>query len=84
MITRMRTTLVLDDRLLTEAKRRAADRNTTVSEVVNDALRGTFEHREKPRRPFRLITYGDPNKPEHISPSEMKGVLEDEDLGRFR
>ncbi len=84
MITRMRTTLVLDDRLLTEAKKRAADRNTTVSEVVNDALRDTFEHREKPRRPFRLITYGDPNKPDHISPAEMKVILEDEDLERFR
>lgn len=84
MITRMRTTLVLDDKLLTQAKKKAADRNTTVSEIVNEALRDSFQAREEPRRPFRLITYGDPTKPEHFSPAEMKAALEGEDLERFR
>jgi len=84
MIICMRTTLVLDDKLLTQAKKRAADRKTTVSEVVNDALRDSFGRSDVPRRPFRLITYGDPSKPVHVSPAEMKAIIEEEDLGQFR
>jgi len=39
----MRTTITLDDRLLAEAKARAAHRGTTLSEVVADALRESFQ-----------------------------------------
>jgi hypothetical protein len=35
----MRTTLILSDDLVIEAKRRAADRGQSLSAVVNDALR---------------------------------------------
>ncbi|MEX2546305.1 MAG: type II toxin-antitoxin system VapB family antitoxin [Chloroflexota bacterium] len=80
----MRTTLVLDDRLLTQAKKRAADRKTTVSEVVNDALRDSFARPDGPRRPFRLITYGDPSKREHLSPADIKAILEEQDLHGLR
>jgi hypothetical protein len=84
MITRMRTTLVLDDKLMTQAKKRAADRRTTVSEIVNEALRETFSRPAEPTRPFRLITYGDPSKPQHRSPEEIKAILDDEDVERYR
>ena len=84
MITCMRTTLVLDDKLLTQAKKRAADRRTTVSEVVNDALRDSFARPEPPRRPFRLITYGDPSKTRHLTPADMYAILEDQDLEGLR
>lgn len=84
MIICMRTTLVLDDKLLTKAKKRAADRKTTVSEVVNDALRESFSRPVDPVRPFNLITYGDPNQPEHLSPAEMKAILEEQDLHGLR
>ena len=84
MITHMRTTLVLDDRLLTEAKKRAADRRTTVSEVVNDALRDVFARSDKPTRPFRLITYGDPSKPMHLSVEDIKQLLDDDEMEGYR
>lgn len=84
MIICMRTTLVIDDKLLTQAKKRAADRKTTVSDVVNEALRDSFNSPELPRRPFRLITYGDPNQPEHLSPADMKAILEEQDLHGLR
>ncbi|HQW28051.1 MAG: hypothetical protein KA152_03890 [Verrucomicrobiales bacterium] len=35
----MRTTLVINDELVAATKRLAADRRTSVSQVVNDALR---------------------------------------------
>jgi hypothetical protein len=84
MIICMRTTLVLDDKLLTQAKKRAAERRTTVSEVVNDALRDSFVRQVGPSRPFRLITYGDRNKPQHLSPAEMYAILEEQDLEGLR
>jgi len=80
MIICMRTTLVLDDKLLTQAKKRAADQGTTVSAVVNDALRDSFARPELPPRPFRLITFGDPNKTEHLSPADIKAILQEQDL----
>jgi putative antitoxin of VapBC-like toxin-antitoxin system len=84
MITCMRTTLVLDDKLMVQAKKRAADRKTTVSEIVNDALRESFGRQQESVRPFRLITYGDPSKPVHLSPAEIKAIIEDEDLEQYR
>lgn len=38
----MRTTLVLKDELLVEAKKRAAERKSNVSAIVNEALRAAF------------------------------------------
>lgn len=84
MIICMRTTLVLDDQLMVQAKKRAADRRTTVSEIVNEALRDSFTRAEAPRRPFRLITYGDPNKPRHLTPADIKAILEEQDLHGLR
>lgn len=84
MIICMRTTLVLDDRLLKQAKKRAADRKTTVSEVVNEALRDSFARPIEPPRPFKLITYGDPSKTEHLSPADIKAILEEQDLHGLR
>lgn len=84
MIIRMRTTLVLDDRLVREAKKLAADRKTTVSEIVNQALRDSFDRPQPPARPFRLITYGGPGKSEHLSPEDIKAILEEQDLHGIR
>ncbi|MEY3000301.1 MAG: hypothetical protein RL648_515, partial [Verrucomicrobiota bacterium] len=39
----MRTTLILNDDLVAEAKRRAADQGQSLSSVVNDALRKIFQ-----------------------------------------
>ena len=56
----MRTTIRLDDQLLREAKKRAAERGTTLTAVIEDSLRESLA-RWKPsrrRRKFRLPTWG--------------------------
>lgn len=42
----MRTTIKIDDRLLVEAKTRAAATGRTLNEVVEDALREAFARRD--------------------------------------
>lgn len=42
----MRTTVKIDDRLLVEAKTRAARSGRTLNQVVEDALREAFARRE--------------------------------------
>lgn len=55
----MRTTISLDDELLRRAKLEAADRGTTLSGVIADALRSDLE-RVQPRQrvePFAMVTF---------------------------
>ena len=42
----MRTIIRLEDSLLAEAKRIAADQGSTLSSVIENALRQSFAHRE--------------------------------------
>ncbi len=54
----MRTTINLDDGLLAEAKRRAAERGGTLTSFIEDALRETLRRRdEADDGPFETITY---------------------------
>jgi hypothetical protein len=54
----MRTTITLDDRLLRAAKRLAAQRGTTLSQVIADALRAQLVAKPvKPGRPFKLVVF---------------------------
>ena len=55
----MRTTIRLDDGLLREAKRRAAETGTTLGAVIEDAVRDSFSRRGRPARtrPIALPTY---------------------------
>ena len=84
MITCMRTTLVLDDALLRQAKRRAAERDLTVSEVVNEALRESFGRPVPAAPPFSLATYGRPGRRVRHEPSDFESELESEDRDRLR
>ncbi len=82
----MRTTLVLDDKLFKAAKKKAAAEGTTLSEVVNEALREAL--RAKPAAqaaPFRVTAWGDPNAPkQHLTPKEIYDILEDEEIEAFK
>jgi hypothetical protein len=55
----MRTTVRLDDPLLAEAKKYAADSGKTLTAVIEDALRETLARRKHPvkRRKVRLPTF---------------------------
>jgi hypothetical protein len=84
MIIRMRTTLIIDDDLLRQAKLRAAEWNQTVSDVVNNALRECLGRPAPAAAPFSLITYGRSSKHVHHEPSEFDAALEQEDRDRLR
>ena len=56
----MRTTLTLDDDVAVQLKRLMRERDATLKDLVNDALRRGFcemEIRPKPRKPVRVRTY---------------------------
>lgn len=57
----MRTTIRLDDDLLAAAKSRAAERRTTLTRVIEDALRAELSRRPSgDRERVRLPAFGDP------------------------
>jgi hypothetical protein len=54
----MRTTINVDDDLLAEAKRRAVERGTTLTRVIEDALRETLSRVDEPGEgPFETMTF---------------------------
>lgn len=54
----MRTTIRLDDELLTKAKRAALERGTTLTAVIEDALRRVLVPAEDVHRePFAMRTF---------------------------
>ena len=55
----MRTTIRLDDRLLAEAKKRAAESGRTLTSVLEDALRESLARRgaHAKSKPVRLKTF---------------------------
>lgn len=77
MITHMRTTVIVDDRIFKEAKKRAAARGITVSDLVNDALRQAFADKTPPVEPFRVTTFGSSEK-HHVTPQQMADALDDD------
>jgi hypothetical protein len=50
----MRTTIRLDDALLAEAKRHAADTGRTLTHLIEDALRETLSRRQQAARRKRV------------------------------
>lgn len=79
----MRTTLRLDDDLFRELKKRASREGLTLSELVNLALRQSFQTEKRPRRVFRQRTR-DPGRPafDVTKANAVAAGLEDEDLLR--
>jgi hypothetical protein len=56
----MRTTVRIDEGLLREAKLQAARRGTTLTAIIEDALRESLarQHHVQQREPVRLVTFG--------------------------
>jgi hypothetical protein len=57
MVSHMKTTLVIPDPVFRDLKKRAADRNTTISELATEFLRQGLEGRSKPKRLPRLPSF---------------------------
>lgn len=84
MIIRMRTTLIIEDDIFRRTKRYAANRDATLSDVVNDALRIYLSREVSDAAPLRLITYGRPGKTARHEPSDFAEALDVEDRERLR
>ncbi len=73
----MRTTINIDHELLAEAKSRAARSGTTLTAVVEDALRVAFARREQAaRRPVELPTFAGSHLRAGIDLDDSAALLE--------
>lgn len=83
----MRTTLILNDDLLIEAKRVAAERKSNVSAVVNEALRAALFSPAKPgvAPAFALPTFRPSSAPvARSTPADFHDLLVAEDLDPYQ
>jgi len=82
----MRTTISIQDPLLEAAKERAAERGLTVSELIEDALRGHLAARPptEQRAPFRLITVKGELVDEGVDLDRTSVLIADDDAEFFR
>ena len=80
----MRTTVTLDDRLLRAARRHAAERGTTLSAVIEEALRAKLAGRAaRSPRPFELVTFRGDGPREGVNLDRTAELLEIEDMDAF-
>ena len=80
----MRTTVTLDEHLLRAAKRVAAERGVTLSEVVQDALRAHLAAKPgRAMRHFKLITFRGRGPRAGIDLDRTSELLEREDVERY-
>ncbi len=79
-----RTTFRIDEEILAEAKALAARQHRSLNSVMEEALRRLLAaaHEREDRPPVRLTTSGSPDGP-HLTPAQIKQILEDEDIEHF-
>jgi len=80
----MRTTITLDNRLLERLKKRAAESGTSVSNLIERAVRLLLQA-PKPQRPdhFDLVTFGDGGQFTPLNIDKTAALLETDDIDRF-
>lgn len=81
----MRTTITLDERLNAQLKRRAAEQGTSVSKLIEQAVRLFVR---SPRTPtaspaFELVTFGKGGRFSQHNIDKTSALLETDDLERF-
>jgi hypothetical protein len=81
----MRTTITLDDRLLAQLKRRASESGTSVSKLVEQAVRLFIRTPRSPalQESFELVTFGLDGRFSRQNIDKTAALLEAEDLERF-
>ena len=84
MISCMRTTLILDDALVRRAKRRAVERDLTLSDVVNAALREALREPPVVAAPFSMVTFGRPEPRVRHEPADFSAAAEEQDRDGLR
>lgn len=81
----MRTTITLDDGLLAQLKKRAAASGTSVSRLIEQAVRlfvRTPPAPKKPRR-FELVTFGRGGRFSRQNIDKTSRLIEDDDIARY-
>jgi len=79
MYAHMRTTLVLEDGLFKKAKREAVAAGTTLSEVMNTALRKHLSgvgKKEERKTSFLMPVFGE-EKPFHQTPAQLAAMRDE-------
>ncbi len=81
----MRTTITLDDRLFTQLKRRASETGTSVSKLVEQAVRLFVRTPRSPaaQESFDLVTFGAGGRFSRQNIDKAAALLEADDLERF-
>lgn len=82
----MRTTITIDDAILNDLKRRASQRGTTVSRLIEDSVRLALARpSEAPAAPeaFELVTYGRGGRFTHLDVDRTSALLERDDQERY-
>ena len=81
----MRTTITLDDRLLTQLKKRAADSGTSVSRLIEQAVRLLIRTPPSSKRQdrFELVTFGRGGRFSAQNIDKTSRLIEDDDDARY-
>jgi hypothetical protein len=81
----MRTTITLDHRLLAQLKRRASESGTSVSKLVEQAVRLFMRTPRSPasQESFELVTFGGGGRFSQQNIDKTAALLEAEDRERF-
>lgn len=81
----MRTTITLDEQLLAQLKRRAAESGTSVSRLIEQAIRLFVRTPASPadEEPFELITFGAGGQFSGHNIDKASALLEAEDRERY-
>ncbi len=81
----MRTTITLDDQLLAELKRRAAESGTSVSRLIEQAVQLFMRVplREDTPEPFEIVTFGAGGRFSRHDLDKASALLEIDDLERY-
>lgn len=82
----MRTTISIDNSVLDDLKRRAAQRGTTVSRLIEDSVRFSLAgptDRPGVGRELELVTYGRGGRFTRLDVDRTSALLELDDLARY-
>ncbi|MDQ3885434.1 MAG: ribbon-helix-helix domain-containing protein [Actinomycetota bacterium] len=73
----MRTTITIDDHLLDEVRRRAAELRQTISQVIEDSVRESLlRRREDAREPFRVGAFNGGGYQPGVDLNDNAGLLD--------
>lgn len=81
----MRTTITLDDRLLAQLKKKAAESGTSVSRLIEQAVRLFIRapKASKPQERFELVTFGRGGRFSRQNVDKTSRLIEDDDVARY-